>query len=609
MFQQCPNHPWNPQPEMLGCRHEDKEVVPINRGSDMRRFAAYFLIVVFTIVIVGCQEKAKDEVPEKGKKAKAAKTTEGEAKPAAEKPASDSATDAAPAESKPTDAGQVADKPTDAAAVAAKEDAPVKPSAVEQEGNKAEEIVARAVAAMGGQELMANRCSSFTMETKGVFFGMPFQMTTAWKYPDKMLMEIEGGSMTMGYAGKECWNRFHTIVKDCQPEEIASYPETLWSFRVNSLYPLLGEGYDLEYAGEGEFDGKAVDKVTVTANDAPMPITLAFGKADGLLVQSTYEGNFSGKTGTVEVVVQEYRDLDGMKIMAKSVMKMDGKELMNDEYVSAVWEEVPDEKFARPAQAELGVAVVRTEHELTVATSFHKGAYESLGATIGKMYGWLGMNQIAPWGPPTMEFIKDPMSAEKPGDYLTAVHIPVMVADNDRPKSDSIWFQRVSEQNIAVRVEQGPPDQVAEAYSELARWIGEQDLIIASHPFMKTMDDPRTTPPDQLLHEIYFVVGKPTADKAREAAATEAAKGFFAACSNKNWEGAATWYENQSDSSKEMYGGLEVLEIDTAFEKYPRYPGLHVPYKVKLSDGEVKEWYLALRDDNPEKKWIVDGGL
>ncbi len=513
-----PPNPWHSQPVMLDCHRDDIEQRSCANtyGAEMRRFATYFMLVVFTLVIAGCQEKGKEEVPEKGKQAEAEKKAEGEAKPEADKAAPDGATDVAPAE-KPTDAGAAAEKPTDVAPVAAKPDAPVKPSAVEQKEDKGREIVARAVEAMGGKELLQKRCHSFTMKTKGVFYGMPYVMESAWKHPDKMLMELEGGSMTMGYNGKECWNRFHTIVRDCQPEELVSYPETLWSFQVNELYPLLEEGIELEYVGEGTVAEQAVDKVTVNSKDAPMVITLAFDKATGLLAQSSYEGNFSGKKGLVTVDIQEYKDLDGMKIMARNGMTMDGKEIMSDEYVSAVWEEVPDEKFARPAQAEFGVAVLRQAHEMTVVSTIHKGSYETLGRTIGMTFGWLGMNGIAPWGPPTMGFIKDPMSAEKPEDYETEILIPVMASEK-KPESETIKFKQLPARQIAVRVEQGPPDQVAKAYPELAKWIGEQGLVVAGPASMTTFDDPRVVAPEKLIHELFFIVEKPAAESAPEAA-------------------------------------------------------------------------------------------
>ena len=59
---------------------------------------------------------------------------------------------------------------------------------------------------------------------------------------------------------------------------------------------------------------------------------------------------------------------------------------------------------------------------------------------------------------------------------------------------------------------------------------------------------------------------------------------------------------------KNKYGGLQVIKIGESF-KSGSYPGEFIPYEVKLTDGSIKKWKLALRNDNPNKVWMVDGGL
>lgn len=56
------------------------------------------------------------------------------------------------------------------------------------------------------------------------------------------------------------------------------------------------------------------------------------------------------------------------------------------------------------------------------------------------------------------------------------------------------------------------------------------------------------------------------------------------------------------------YGGLQVIKIGEPF-KSGTYPGEFVPYEIKLSNGTIKKWKLAIRNDNPNKVWMVDGGL
>jgi hypothetical protein len=38
------------------------------------------------------------------------------------------------------------------------------------------------------------------------------------------------------------------------------------------------------------------------------------------------------------------------------------------------------------------------------------------------------------------------------------------------------------------------------------------------------------------------------------------------------------------------------------------YPGKFVPYEIKLKSGETRKARLAVRNDNPEKIWEIDGG-
>lgn len=56
------------------------------------------------------------------------------------------------------------------------------------------------------------------------------------------------------------------------------------------------------------------------------------------------------------------------------------------------------------------------------------------------------------------------------------------------------------------------------------------------------------------------------------------------------------------------YGGLTVIAADKAVRS-GEYPGLFVPCKVVLANGQTEKLMLALRNDNPEKCWLVDGGL
>jgi len=91
-----------------------------------------------------------------------------------------------------------------------------------------------------------------------------------------------------------------------------------------------------------------------------------------------------------------------------------------------------------------------------------------------------------------------------------------------------------------------------------------------------------------------------------------AAELIFESLSKKDFDSNKEVWTEYNFISKKMlenkYGGCEVIKIGESF-KSGIYPGEFVPYEIKLKDGIVKHWKLALRNDNPNKVWLVDGGL
>jgi RNA polymerase sigma factor (sigma-70 family) len=120
----------------------------------------------------------------------------------------------------------------------------------------------------------------------------------------------------------------------------------------------------------------------------------------------------------------------------------------------------------------------------------------------------------------------------------------------------------------------------------------------------------------------------------------EVAQTFFEACSQEDWAGAAKYWPPgllKQDPTflttmTNMYGGLQIVSLGKPFkgrvsiakmiELQPEsrnqfsspkgsfeYPGVYVPYEIRLKDGTVKKWNLAIRCDNAESHWYWDGGL
>jgi len=90
----------------------------------------------------------------------------------------------------------------------------------------------------------------------------------------------------------------------------------------------------------------------------------------------------------------------------------------------------------------------------------------------------------------------------------------------------------------------------------------------------------------------------------------EAAQNFFTACSQNNWDEMVKYWmaSTVDDRMKGYLGGLEIVELGAPFQSGD-YPGWFVPYEIRLKSGDTKKHNIAIRNDNPAHRFIVDGGI
>jgi hypothetical protein len=89
----------------------------------------------------------------------------------------------------------------------------------------------------------------------------------------------------------------------------------------------------------------------------------------------------------------------------------------------------------------------------------------------------------------------------------------------------------------------------------------------------------------------------------------EAVAYFFDALAKEDWDAVLQVMQRSPvhPGVKATYGGLQVISIGEAFQS-GLYAGYFVPYQVRLRDGTVKSHKIAIRNDNPAHRWVVDGG-
>ncbi len=105
-------------------------------------------------------------------------------------------------------------------------------------------------------------------------------------------------------------------------------------------------------------------------------------------------------------------------------------------------------------------------------------------------------------------------------------------------------------------------------------------------------------------------VGPPTEPgKVSFSGPKEAAVYFFDALAQENWDSVlqVTGGTRVPPDVKKDYGGLQVISLGEPF-KSGLYAGYFVPYQVRMPDGSTKTHKLAVRNDNPAHRWMVDGG-
>jgi hypothetical protein len=101
----------------------------------------------------------------------------------------------------------------------------------------------------------------------------------------------------------------------------------------------------------------------------------------------------------------------------------------------------------------------------------------------------------------------------------------------------------------------------------------------------------------------------PDNEKYQNMTAQEAAEAFFKACSENDWNEAMKFWPLSSitEGFKQKMGGIEIISIGKPF-KSGFYGGWFVPYEIK-KNGRTQKFNMAIRNDNPAKRWQVDGGL
>lgn len=91
--------------------------------------------------------------------------------------------------------------------------------------------------------------------------------------------------------------------------------------------------------------------------------------------------------------------------------------------------------------------------------------------------------------------------------------------------------------------------------------------------------------------------------------AVKAVSVIFSGLEKSNIEEVKEAFEHYDiDEIKDRFFGVKVISIGESF-KSGLYPGEYVPIEVKLKDGKELKMNVAVRNDNANGVWVLDGGI
>lgn len=123
-----------------------------------------------------------------------------------------------------------------------------------------------------------------------------------------------------------------------------------------------------------------------------------------------------------------------------------------------------------------------------------------IGAGFGSLMQALVQEGVAATGPPLIVY-HDVIDEKTDGDI--EICAPV---DRSISGDSAVYARELEGGTMAATVHHGPYDQIGSVYHPLTSWISEQGHEITGPPREIYLNDPQTTPPEELLTRVEFPI-------------------------------------------------------------------------------------------------------
>ncbi len=213
------------------------------------------------------------------------------------------------------------------------------PEASEMDMAKAKEVLAAAVEAHGGIEKL-QAVKNIVMEARATANSPMGQMQMEGKsyylYPDKFRQDVKLPQGEMGYVydGTSGFANTPMGVQPLPPDMLNSFKDGVFRETIWLLTNLSQNEIPVQYAGTEEVQGKSAHALLVTQPSGEV-LRLFVSEETHLVVKFAFRETAQGVTANRETFIDDYRDVNGIKVAHHIVQNVDG-ELFTESWVTGV---------------------------------------------------------------------------------------------------------------------------------------------------------------------------------------------------------------------------------------------------------------------------------
>jgi hypothetical protein len=220
-------------------------------------------------------------------------------------------------------------------------------------------IVDKAIKAHGGEEKLT-KLKATRLKAKGTMSAMgadiAFTLQAANMLPDKvqseLKLEVMGQTIPIiqVYDGKKGWVSAMGEVKELEGDELKEMKDQAFGDYLDSIVPLkTDKKLKIEKIADEMVEGKAAVGLKISS-EGHKEVKMFFDKESGLLVKAQKRTKDPAmQEVNADVFYLAYKDVEGVKVAMKQLVKHDGKKFVEVEVTEVkLLEKLDDSVFAKP---------------------------------------------------------------------------------------------------------------------------------------------------------------------------------------------------------------------------------------------------------------------